>query len=175
MNGGAVSDDRSVLQAALNAARRHVLGIVDGLSDQQLRQPVLPSGWTCVGLVNHLAVDVERFWFRAVTAGDPTAWASFRSQAGSAWDVDGGTSPQRVLALYGEEARQADEIIATVPLDAAPAEWPAGLFGSWKLNDLREIVVHVIGETACHAGHLDVVRELLDRRQWMVLDSGRIT
>ena len=167
--------DRPVLQAALTEARRHVLGILDGLSEEQVREPVLPSGWTCVGLVNHLAVDVERFWFRAVMAGDQGAWNSLESTGASAWDVDRGVSPASVLKLYEEEARQADEVIAATPLDAAPVKWPEGLFGSWRLNSLREVIVHVIRETACHAGHLDAVRELLDRRQWMVLDSGRGT
>jgi uncharacterized damage-inducible protein DinB len=173
MQGGDVSTDRPVLQAALTEARRHVLGILEGLSDEQLRTPVLPSGWTCVGLVNHLAVDVERFWFRAVMAGDQSAWDSFESDGGSAWDVDEGVSPASVLTLYGEEARQADQVITATSLDAAPAAWPKDLFGSWRLNNLREIIVHVIRETACHAGHLDAVREILDLRQWVVLDGGR--
>jgi uncharacterized damage-inducible protein DinB len=168
-----VSDHRPVLQAALTEARRHVLGILDGLSDEQLRQRVLPSGWTCVGLLNHLAVDVERFWFRAVMAGDQSAWNSLESEGGSAWDVDEHVSPATVLTLYEKEARQADEVIASTSLDAAPAAWPEKLFGSWRLNNLIEVIVHVIRETACHAGHLDAARELLDRRQWVVLDSGR--
>lgn len=170
-----MSAERRVLQAALTETRRHVLGILEGLSYEQLRKPVLPSGWTCVGLVNHLAVDVERFWFRAVTAGDQGAWDSFQSDGVSAWDVDAGVSPEGVLTLYGEEARQADEVITATPLDAAPASWPEDLFGSWRLHNLREIMVHVIRETACHAGHLDAVREILDRRQWVVLDSGRVS
>jgi Protein of unknown function (DUF664) len=55
------------------------------------------------------------------------------------------------------------------PLDNAPAWWPEDLFGSWRLNDLREILLHVIAETATHAGHLDAARELIDGRQWIVL------
>lgn len=60
---------RKALVDALTAPRRHVLLALDGLADEQLRRPVLPSGWTCLGLVRHLALDVERFWFRAVVAG----------------------------------------------------------------------------------------------------------
>jgi hypothetical protein len=43
------------------------------------------------------------------------------------------------------------------------------VFGGWRLDDVREIVLHVIAETSCHAGHLDAVRELIDSRQWIVL------
>ena len=70
-----MSAETEVLHGYLSQARRHVLGILDGLTDEQLCQPVLPSGWNCVGLMNHLAVDVERFWFRAVLTGDRSAWA----------------------------------------------------------------------------------------------------
>ena len=45
------------------------------------------------------------------------------------------------------------------------ADW----FGDWRMDDLREIAMHVVTETACHAGHLDTARELVDGRQWMVL------
>jgi hypothetical protein len=137
-----------------------------------MRQPVLASGWSCVGLINHLAVDVERFWFRAVMVDDRRAWDSFESGDASAWDVGPGVSPADVLTLYREEARQADQIIAATPLGAAPAAWPEELFGSFRLDSLEEVILHVITETACHAGHLDAARELLDRR-WTVLDSGR--
>jgi Protein of unknown function (DUF664) len=54
-------DERRVLLAYLNVQRKHVLGILEGLSEEDLRRPVLPSGSTCVGLVQHLALDVERF------------------------------------------------------------------------------------------------------------------
>jgi hypothetical protein len=43
------------------------------------------------------------------------------------------------------------------------------IFGDWRLHDLREILLHVITETACHAGHLDAARELIDGRRWLVL------
>jgi Protein of unknown function (DUF664) len=67
---GFVSEETEALLAALDAQRSHVLEAVDGLSDANLRRPVLPSGWTCLGLVQHLALDVERFWFRACVAGE---------------------------------------------------------------------------------------------------------
>lgn len=161
-----------LLQAYLAESRRHVLGIVDGLTDQQMRQPVLPSGWTCVGLVNHLAVDVERFWFRAVMADDRSAWDSFE-EGGSAWDVRDDVSPKGVLELYEDEARRSDAIIAATALDAAPATWPEEVFGSFRLENLGQLLLHVITETAAHAGHLDAARELIDLTQWIVLDGGR--
>jgi hypothetical protein len=49
----------------------------------------------------------------------------------------------------------------------APAWWPDEWFGSWRLHSIREILLHVIAETACHAGHLDAARELVDGRTWL--------
>jgi Protein of unknown function (DUF664) len=50
----------SVLLSSVNNQREHVLGILEGLPEDALRRPVLPTGWTCLGLVHHLALDVER-------------------------------------------------------------------------------------------------------------------
>ena len=65
MSSGRETD---VLLAALNAERRHVLGIIEGLSDEDMRRPVLPTGWTAAGMVRHLTLDVEQFWFRGIVA-----------------------------------------------------------------------------------------------------------
>jgi hypothetical protein len=71
--------------------------------------------------------------------------------------------------LYQAEAERADEIIRSMPLDAPPGRWPTELFSTFRLADLGEVMLHVIAETACHAGHLDAARELIDGRTWMVL------
>jgi Protein of unknown function (DUF664) len=162
-----VVDEREVLLAYLNAQRRHVFGILDGLSEEDLRRPMLPSGWTCLGLVQHLAVDVERFWFRAVIAGEQPIIDTL-TVVGGAWQVASDARTEDIFDLYRQEIDLADAIIATTSLEAAPAWWP-NFFGEWRPHDLRELVLHVIAETACHAGHLDVVRELMDGRRWLVL------
>ena len=69
-------EERSVLLRYLDAQRQHVLGILEGLDDEDLRRALLPSGCSPAGLVQHLAIDVERFWFRAVVAGEPDVIAS---------------------------------------------------------------------------------------------------
>jgi hypothetical protein len=154
---------------SLTEQRRHVLGILDGLDEDALRRPVVPTGWNCVGLVQHLAVDVERFWFRAVMADEAQAWTSLKQQENSAWRVAEDIATESVLTLYRAEIGRADEIIRSLPIDAAPGRWPQDQFGSFRLADLRAVMLHVITETAGHAGHLDVVRELIDGRTWMVL------
>jgi hypothetical protein len=165
MSQPAVSQETKLLLSSLDSQRNHVLGILDGLSDEALRRPVLPSGWTCLGMVRHLALDVERFWFRAVAAGQRVDLQS----GGDSWQVGADTPATGVLDLYRHEIALANAIIGATALDAAPAWWPEELFGNWRLRDLRETILHVITETACHAGHLDAARELIDGRTWLIL------
>ncbi len=157
--------EKAVLLASLDAERRHVLEALDDLPDEALRRPVLPSGWTCLGLVQHLTLDVERFWFRAVVAGERVDLES----GDGAWRVRPETAAQTVLDAYRDENRLADAVIAATSLDAAPAWWPTEVFEGLPVRDLRRTILHVLSETACHAGQLDVVRELIDGRQRLVL------
>jgi hypothetical protein len=150
----------------LDAQRAHVTGILEGLSEEALRRPVLPSGWSSLGLVHHLAVDVERFWFRVVVAGETFNDDSDNTE--SAWKVPLATPSTDVFDLYRAEIEEANAIVGSASLDDEPKEWP-DFFGDWRLPDVRAIVLHVIAETACHAGHLDAVRELVDGRTWMML------
>lgn len=157
-----------LLLSHLRAQRAHVLGILDGLDDAALRKPVLPSGWSCLGLVRHLTLDVEQFWFRGTVAGDPTVMEA-AGEYDDGWQVPAGATGESILAQYRHEAELADAIITTTALSAPPAWWPGELFGDWRLDNLREVILHVLTETACHAGHLDAARELIDGRKWLVL------
>lgn len=161
------SRERAALLEWLGDQRQHVLRVLRGLSAEDLRRPMLPSGWSCLGLVRHLAVDVERFWFRGVIAGEPI---DFDDPTG--WEVSAGPA-EAVFELYREEIAAADAVLATADLDAPPARWP-GHFGDWRLRDGREVILHVIAETAVHAGHLDAVRELIDGRTWLGPPETRI-
>jgi hypothetical protein len=159
------SKEGTALLSSLSKQRAHVLGILEGLPGEALRRPVLPSGWTCLGLVQHLAIDVERFWFRHVVVGEPDDPAETLTNA---WQVGPEVPVDAVLDGYRQEIERANEIIAATPMDAAPAWWP-DFFGDFRLEDLEAIMLHVITETACHAGHLDAARELIDGRTWLIL------
>jgi hypothetical protein len=155
------------LLTTLDNSRAHITGILDGLEADALHRPVLPTGWSCLGLVQHLTLDVERFWFRGVVAGglDDPGWP----EHGSAWEVGPTVVPDVVLDGYRAEIAAANDIITTTPLEQPPAAWPGDLFGDFRLVDLRAVLLHVITETSCHAGHLDAARELLDGRTWIIL------
>jgi len=148
-----------------------VLGILEGLSDVDLRRPVLPSAWTCVGLLRHLALDVERFWFGVIMAGESEEVPGSPDTAGeAAWRVPESVAPQEVIARYRLEVERSNQVIARTSLEAGPAWWPEDRWSSWRFQNLRQVMLHVIAETACHAGHADAARELIDGRRWMVLE-----
>ena len=67
-----MNQEPEALKDYLDAQREHVLCILEGLPETGLGRPVLPSGWTCLGLMHHLTLDVERFWFPAYLPASPT-------------------------------------------------------------------------------------------------------
>jgi len=142
--------EKSTLLGFLRAQRHSVLAILDGLDEKALTTAVFPSGWTPLGMVEHLG-DAEWHWFQEIVTG--TAGPGGHPPR----------TPAEVFAYYREQCRRSDEIFAATPLSATPRGRHPGPLGD-EITDLRGVVLHVIEETARHAGHLDVVRELLDGR-----------
>ncbi len=161
--------ERELLLSRLRAQRRHILDQLDGLSDTQLRAAVLPSGWTPLGLVRHLTLSDERYWFEVVMAGGPLDF--WPEGAGADWLVGADEAPADVIDAFHDATAASDVLIESTPLDAppkSPEAWWAEV--GMAFPDLRSVLVHVLVETATHAGHLDAVRELIDGKQYIVLD-----
>ena len=122
-------------------------------------------------MVQHLTISDERFWFRGIVGGDSACVSASadEAKAEAIWQVAPDAPAAAVLEAYRQEIELADAVIAATPLDQPPAIWPTEIWPDWRLPNLRAIILHVITETACHAGHLDAARELIDGQQWMVL------
>jgi uncharacterized damage-inducible protein DinB len=152
MNLGPDSAERGALLHFLAANRRAALEIVDGLSEQDAHRTVVPSGWTPFELLVHLG-GVERHWFLYTLAGEVT-------------DPPAHPEPVRTLAeaaeAYRAEAQRSDRILTEFTLDDPLTLQPDELVG--EVTTVRGVLLHVIEETARHAGHLDIARELLDGR-----------
>ncbi|MEU4743074.1 DinB family protein [Actinosynnema sp. NPDC023658] len=149
--------EKVALSMFLDAQRGAVLAILDGLDAGALTTAVLPSGWTPLAMVEHLGY-AERHWFQEVLLGraDPLPWSDpppFTTPR----------SPAEVFAFYRDQCERSNTILAATPLSTAPVGRHPDPLGA-ETTDLRRIVLHVIEETARHAGHLDAVRELLDGR-----------
>jgi uncharacterized damage-inducible protein DinB len=150
----------------LDGQRRHVLEQVEAMPAEARRRSQVPSGWTPRGLLRHLALDVERVWFRAVMAGEEVELP----KGYDGWTAPDDQSDEDLLAQYAEECRLATAAVERLDLDAEPRWWFEDA-GDPPLGSLREVLLHVIVETATHAGHLDICRELVDGGQRLVLDE----
>lgn len=155
-----VESEKSVLHEFLGYQRASVLAIVAGLDEAGLQVAALPSGWTPLGLVEHLS-GAERHWFQNVLTGSltPLPWSD---------DLDTPLrttrDPALVFDFYRETCRVSDSIIEATPLDASPVGRHLDEVLASQTTSLRRIMLHVIEETARHAGHLDAARELIDGR-----------
>ncbi|RKR92050.1 uncharacterized protein DUF664 [Micromonospora pisi] len=151
--------EKNALSMFLEAQRASVLAIVDGLDAEALTTVVLPSGWTPLGLVEHLGY-AERHWFQEVAAGsvEPLEWPDDDHAP-----LTTPRPPAVVFAFYRAQCERSDAVLASTPLSAPPVGRHPDPFGA-EITDMRRIVLHMIEETARHAGHLDIARELLDGR-----------
>ncbi|MGL5817636.1 MAG: DinB family protein [Phycicoccus sp.] len=156
-----VTPEAAMLGHFLRAQRRAVLAIVDGLHETAMNASVLPSGWTPLGLVEHLG-DAEWVWFQKVAAGSPgpPPWAEREVTSGG---YSSARPVAEVLATYRRRGEESESVLFSRPLDSPPRGTPPPVVTE-KVTDLRWVALHMIEETARHAGHLDAARELLDGR-----------
>lgn len=146
----------------LQQARKDLIWKLDGLSEYQVRRPMVPTGTNLLGLVKHLA-SVEAGYF-GETFGrpwpDPLPWSDPEAGPNSDMWATADESRDQLVALYRRVCEHSDRTIETLHLDAV------GQVPWWQLEHrevtLSRILVHVISETNRHAGHADIVRELVD-------------
>jgi hypothetical protein len=152
----------AVLHRYLQMAREAVVWKLDGLAEYDIRRPMVPTGTNLLGLVKHLA-GVE-FGYLGIAFGRPPEeslpwWNDDAVPNADMW-ATAEESREDILALYRRAWVHADETIDRVPLEATGLVpwWPAGR----NEPTLHTILVHLIAETNRHAGHADIVRELID-------------
>ena len=143
------------MYVSLDRHRDVVLWKLDGLDDEQLRRPMTPTGTNLLGLVKHLAA-VEYGWF-CETFGREIEAIPFDENDPDA-DARGGPreSTEDVLGFYARARSAADQVIEELPVEATGTAW----FG--EAVSMRWVLIHMIEETARHAGHMDILRELID-------------
>jgi hypothetical protein len=146
------SGEKAVLLAFLDYLREAVIGKADGLSDEAGRTAGVPSGTSILGLIKHLAVS-ERYWFAEIFSGANVPAPDF------SMDVAADETTEQIIADYRHAIERSNTIIeSTGSWDTLSALAPRG-----RPNlSLRWVVVHMIEETGRHAGHADILRELID-------------
>jgi hypothetical protein len=164
MTTSETGDEAAALRHFLDYQRSAVLGIVEGLAEDAWHRPIVPSGWTPAGIVAHLG-DAERHWFQEVVLGreDDLPW----DEGSPDYDPYMALTCERPVAditgYYREQCARSNAVLDAVPLAAVPL----GRHGDSGEQDdeppsVRWVVLHMIEETACHSGHLDIARELAD-------------
>ncbi|MFC8846620.1 MULTISPECIES: DinB family protein [unclassified Micromonospora] len=154
-------DAKADLHQYLRDARQALLWKLDGLPEYDIRRPVTPTGTNLLGLVKHLA-GVE-FGYFGPTFGRPydesMPFDSDTDPNADMW-ATADESHEQIVALYRRAWSHADATIEALPLDAIGTVpwWPAG---SNRVT-LHLVLVHVTAESHRHAGHADIVREMID-------------
>ncbi|HEX6673633.1 MAG TPA: DinB family protein [Actinomycetes bacterium] len=147
--------EKESLHVSLDRHRDAVLWKLEGLDDEALRRVMVPSGTTLLGLVKHLA-SVEYGWF-CQTFGRETEPLPFVDEDPEAdLRIEPGETTADVLAFYGRARAAADQVIDELDVEATGTAWHGATV------TLRWVLIHMVEETARHAGHVDIVRELID-------------
>ena len=144
--------ERAQLEAFLSDARTEILGLLDGLTEEQARRRLVPSLTTLLGLVAH-ATFVERMWFAVTLAGRTRAELGLPETVEGSFRLTDDDTVASVVERYRQAWVAADEVAARHGLNDVAVHHRRGPVS------LRWIYLHMIRELARHAGHGDILRE----------------
>jgi uncharacterized damage-inducible protein DinB len=160
--------ERADLIETLQAHRGFLRFTVRGLTDEQAAARPTASELCLAGLVKHVA-HTEAAWADFAVRGpaafgaqnwSPEAWAA-------EWRLEPGETLAGLLAEYEEIAARTDQLAATLDLDAAHPLPEAPWFPRGATRSVRRTFLHIVAETAQHAGHADILRESIDGQKTM--------
>ncbi|CAL9477943.1 DinB family protein [Streptomyces sp. enrichment culture] len=156
------SDPKTDLRFYLQSARDALLWKLDGLAEYDIRRPATPTGTNLLGLVKHAAT-VELGYLGDTFGrphGEPLPWLDDGADANADMWATADESREYIVTLYRRAWAHADATVDALALDTVGRVpwWPAGR----DEVTLHHVVTRVIADTQRHAGHADIVRELMD-------------
>jgi len=156
------SDPKADLRRYLQAGRDALLWKLDGLSEYDVRRPLVPTGTNLLGIVKHVA-SVEAGYFGETfdrPFQEPLPWFDDDAEPNADMWATAEESREQIVGLYHRVWAHSDATIEALPLDAIGHVpwWPP----DHNEVTLHRILAHMIAETHRHAGHADIVRELVD-------------
>lgn len=157
-----MTDPKDMLHSYLQQARDALLWKLEGLAEYDIRRPLVPTGTNLLGLVKHVASVEAGYLGDIFDRPSPESLPWFEEGAEDNADMWATADESRasIIELYRRVWVHSDQTIAALTLDAP------GLVPWWseerKHVTLQTILVHLIAETNRHAGHADIVRELID-------------
>jgi uncharacterized damage-inducible protein DinB len=161
MSGVEPATERAGLREFLEYQREALIDKVQALTDEQARMTPTVSSLSLLSVLKHSAI-WERRWFQVVVAGRrfPNEWPDVRSeQVDATFQLTAADTIETVVADYRAQIAASNEILDVFDLEA-PCAWP-----EMAAQNLRWVALHVIEETARHAGHADIIREAIDGRR----------
>jgi GNAT superfamily N-acetyltransferase len=147
--------EKQSLHTSLRRHRDVVRWKVEGLDDERLRRPMTPSGTSLLGLLKHLA-SMEYSWLCQTFGRETEPLPLDEDDPDADLRVEPHETTADIVAFYGRATVAADRVIDEVGLDDLGTAW----FG--EQVSMRWALIHMIEETARHAGHIDILRELAD-------------
>lgn len=151
-----LGDEKAVLMGMLDHYRATIVEICRGLSEADLRRPMVLSGTTLLGLVKHLAF-VEGGWFEEVVGNRPATLVYDDDDPDMDFRIEPDETSEQIFEMYRAACARSNAILAEVSLDDV-SEWPGR---SYDCN-VRWVLAHMLEETARHTGHADILREMID-------------
>jgi uncharacterized damage-inducible protein DinB len=156
------SDQKADLHRYLQTGREALLWKLDGLSEYNIRRPLVPTGTNLLGIVKHVA-SVEAGYLGDCFGrpfDEPLPWFADDAEPNADMWATADESREQIVGLYHHVWAHSDATIDALDLDATGHVpwWPA----ERREVTLHRILVHLIAETHRHAGHADIVRELID-------------
>jgi uncharacterized damage-inducible protein DinB len=167
------SDPKADLGRYLQTARDALLWKLEGLSEFDIRRPLTPTGTNLLGLIKHVA-SVEAGYLGDTFGrpfADPFPWFAEDAEPNADMWATADESRDQIVGLYRKVWAHSDETIAALPLDAI------GRVPWWREPaevTLHRILIHMIAETDRHAGHADIVRELIDGKVGLREDNDNM-
>lgn len=157
------SNSKADLLYYLQAAREALLWKLDRLFEYDVRRPLTPTGTNLLGLVKHIAgVELGYFGdtFGRPFFDKPPSWYAEGAEPGADMWATADESREQIVGLYQQAWKHSDTTITTLPVDAIGHVpwWPE----ERREVTLHQVLVRVIADTHRHAGHADIVRELID-------------
>jgi uncharacterized damage-inducible protein DinB len=148
------ASERELLVTFLDAQRAVILRKAAGVSDEDLRRTLTPTGLSLLGLIKHLAY-VEQGWFQEGFLGEEHDHPWTKEDPDADFRIEPSETTDAILAFYQAKVERSRQIVAAHSLDEIARK-------GRHQTSLRWIVLHMIEETARHAGHADLMRETID-------------
>jgi uncharacterized damage-inducible protein DinB len=171
MSATTLAGERADILETLATHRYFLRHTVQGLTEEQARLRTTASELTLGGLVKHVA-HTEASWADFILEGPSSMAGPDDPEQMARWAEEFRMGPDdtlaRVLAHYDEVAARTDDLVRTLPdLDAAQPLPEAPWFQPGAVRSARRVFLHIVAETAQHAGHADIIRESLDGQKTM--------